>query len=147
MALKLCTFGRFCSRIACVFLWGGGLPSQTSLRPVFVPLVFVRLLTPCRAPVMKWALVIAGISDLARPAEKLSVTQNVALTATGLIWTRWCLIIKPRNVMLAAANFFLGVAGMVQCVRIYLARSGGQTPEPLAEAVETVKEAVKEVKQ
>lgn len=96
---------------------------------------------------MKWALVIAGISDLARPAEKLSVTQNVALTATGLIWTRWCLIIKPRNVMLAAANFFLGVAGMVQCVRIYLARSGGQTPEPLAEAVETVKEAVKEVKQ
>jgi len=46
---------------------------------------------------MKWALVLAGISDFARPAEKLSVTQNVALTATGLIWTRWCLIIKPKN--------------------------------------------------
>ncbi len=46
---------------------------------------------------MKWALVIAGISDFARPAEKLSTTQNVALTATGLIWTRWCLIIKPKN--------------------------------------------------
>ena len=50
-----------------------------------------------RAPIMKWALVLAGISDFARPAEKLSVTQNVALTATGLIWTRWCLIIKPKN--------------------------------------------------
>jgi hypothetical protein len=49
------------------------------------------------APVMKWALVIAGISDFARPAEKLSVTQNIALTCTGLIWTRWCLIIKPKN--------------------------------------------------
>lgn len=49
------------------------------------------------APVMKWALVIAGISDFARPAEKLSLTQNGALTATGLIWTRWCLIIKPKN--------------------------------------------------
>ena len=50
-----------------------------------------------RAPVMKWALVIAGISDLARPAEKLSLTQNAALTTTGIIWTRWCLIIKPKN--------------------------------------------------
>ena len=48
---------------------------------------------------MKWCLVIAGISDLARPAEKLSLTQNGALTATGLIWTRWCLIIKPKNIL------------------------------------------------
>lgn len=46
---------------------------------------------------MKWALVLAGISDFARPAEKLSLTQNAALTATGIIWTRWCLIIKPKN--------------------------------------------------
>ncbi len=46
---------------------------------------------------MKWVLVLAGVSDFARPAEKLSATQNVALTATGLIWTRWCLIIKPKN--------------------------------------------------
>lgn len=46
---------------------------------------------------MKWALVLAGISDFARPAEKLSLTQNAALTTTGLIWTRWCLIIKPKN--------------------------------------------------
>ena len=54
------------------------------------------------APVMKWALVLAGISDFARPAEKLSVTQNAALTATGLIWTRWCLIIKPKNYLYVA---------------------------------------------
>lgn len=46
---------------------------------------------------MKWGLVLAGISDFARPAENLSLTQNAALTATGLIWTRWCLIIKPKN--------------------------------------------------
>ncbi|OIW30835.1 UPF0041-domain-containing protein [Coniochaeta ligniaria NRRL 30616] len=49
------------------------------------------------APVMKWSIVLAGIADFARPAEKLSLTQNAALTATGLIWTRWCLIIKPKN--------------------------------------------------
>jgi hypothetical protein len=49
--------------------------------------------------VIQWCLVLAGISDFYRPAEKLSLTQNVALTCTGLIWTRWCLIIKPRNIM------------------------------------------------
>ncbi len=46
---------------------------------------------------LQWALVLAGISDFARPVEKLSLTQNFALTCTGLIWTRWCLIIKPKN--------------------------------------------------
>ena len=45
-------------------------------------------------------LVLAGLSDMARPADKLSLTQNAALMATGAIWTRWCLIIKPRNVLL-----------------------------------------------
>jgi mitochondrial pyruvate carrier 2 len=48
---------------------------------------------------MKWSLVIAGISDLARPAEKLSLTQNLALLATGTIWTRWCFVISPRNIL------------------------------------------------
>ncbi|KAI4091592.1 MAG: hypothetical protein LQ344_004012 [Seirophora lacunosa] len=72
------------------------------------------------APVMKWALVLAGVSDFYRPAEKLSLTQNFALTATGAIWTRWCLIIKPRNVLLAAVNFFLGCVGVVQVSRILM---------------------------
>ncbi|RYP75914.1 hypothetical protein DL769_003717 [Monosporascus sp. CRB-8-3] len=67
---------------------------------------------------MKWALVIAGISDFARPAEKLSLTQNAALTATGLIWTRWCFVIRPQNYLLAAVNFFLAGVGIVQCSRI-----------------------------
>ncbi|KUI62138.1 putative mitochondrial pyruvate carrier 2 [Cytospora mali] len=78
------------------------------------------------APVMKWALVLAGIADLARPAEKLSLQQNGALTATGLIWTRWCLIIKPKNYLLAAVNFFLGVVGVIQCTRILLQRSAAK---------------------
>lgn len=59
------------------------------------------------APVMKWALVIAGISDLARPVEKLSFTQNFALTCTGLIWTRWCLIIKPKNYLYVSSPLLI----------------------------------------
>lgn len=41
------------------------------------------------APMMKWGMVLAGIGDLARPAEKLSVPQNAALAATGMIWVRY----------------------------------------------------------
>ncbi|KAK2075263.1 hypothetical protein P8C59_009404 [Phyllachora maydis] len=93
------------------------------------------------APVMKWALVLAGISDFARPAEKLSLTQNGALTATGLIWTRWCLIIKPKNYLLAAVNFFLGLVGVVQVSRILVHRSAQKSlPEQVgAKAAEVVK--------
>lgn len=47
----------------------------------------------------QWALVLAGISDLTRPAEKLSFTQNFSLMCTGAIWTRWCFIIKPQNLL------------------------------------------------
>ncbi|KAL6871819.1 hypothetical protein J3F83DRAFT_732728 [Trichoderma novae-zelandiae] len=70
------------------------------------------------APVMKWALVLAGISDLARPAENLSFAQNFSLTCTGIIWTRWCFVIKPKNYLLAAVNFFLALVGIAQITRI-----------------------------
>ncbi|PYH91893.1 UPF0041-domain-containing protein [Aspergillus ellipticus CBS 707.79] len=89
------------------------------------------------APVMKWALVIAGISDLSRPAEKLSLTQNGALTATGIIWTRWCMIITPKNYLLAAVNFFLGCVGVVQVTRIVnYRRSLSDSPAETAKELE-----------
>lgn len=67
----------------------------------------------------QWSLVIAGINDMNRPVEKMSGTQQVALLATGAIWTRWCLIIKPKNILLASVNFFLGAVAGYQVVRIY----------------------------
>lgn len=48
---------------------------------------------------MKWGVVLAGIGDFFRPAEKLSLTQNLALMATGSIWTRWCFVIRPQNML------------------------------------------------
>ncbi|EHL00989.1 putative UPF0041 protein C24B11.09 [Glarea lozoyensis 74030] len=84
---------------------------------------------------MKWSLVLAGVSDFYRPPEKLSLTQNAALTATGAIWTRWCLIIKPRNILLATVNFFLGAVGVIQVTRIlmYNASVKNETPKEQAE--------------
>ncbi|KAJ4005149.1 hypothetical protein NW766_011296 [Fusarium irregulare] len=93
-----------------------------------------------------WALVLAGISDFARPAEKLSFTQNLALTCTGIIWTRWCLIIKPKNYLLAAVNFFLGMVGVVQVSRILKYESEkkkglhGVVEDIKADAKETIEE-------
>ncbi|KAF4628380.1 hypothetical protein G7Y89_g9776 [Cudoniella acicularis] len=95
------------------------------------------------APVMKWAIVLAGVADFARPAEKLSLTQNAALTATGMIWTRWCLIIKPRNVLLASVNFMLGIVGIIQVSRI-LIYNYTQKDKTTAQQVEAAKDSVVE---
>jgi len=75
------------------------------------------------APLMKWCLVAAGVKDLARPADKLSVSQNLALAATGIIWVRYSFVIKPRNLSLAAVNLFVGCTGIGQLVRIANHRS------------------------
>jgi hypothetical protein len=70
------------------------------------------------APMMKWGLVAAGLKDLSRPAEKLSLSQNLALTATGFIWVRYSFVIIPVNYSLAAVNFFVGLSGLTQLGRI-----------------------------
>lgn len=71
------------------------------------------------APVLKWCLVIAGFNDLQRPIEKVSGTQQVALFATGAIWTRWAgFVIQPRNMLLASVNFFLGGVAGYQIFRL-----------------------------
>ncbi|KAJ7502796.1 mitochondrial pyruvate carrier [Mycena galericulata] len=83
------------------------------------------------APLMKWCLVGAGLKDLSRPAEKLSISQNVALTATGFIWVRYSFVIIPVNHSLAAVNFFVGLSGLTQLARI--ANYRYNNPEPVVE--------------
>ncbi|KAI5370044.1 putative mitochondrial pyruvate carrier [Septoria linicola] len=72
------------------------------------------------APIMKWGLVLAGAADFARPAKDLSLSQNSALMATGLIWTRWCFVIRPKNMFLASVNFLLFCVGATQTTRVLL---------------------------
>ncbi|CCD66421.1 putative mitochondrial pyruvate carrier 2 [Caenorhabditis elegans] len=70
------------------------------------------------APTIKWTLIGAGLADLARPADKLSLYQNSALFATGAIWTRYCLVITPINYYLSSVNFFVMCTGLAQLCRI-----------------------------
>ncbi|KIW00773.1 uncharacterized protein PV09_07753 [Verruconis gallopava] len=99
------------------------------------------------APIMKWGIVLAGAADMARPAEKLSLTQNFALMCTGAIWTRWCLIIKPKNVFLATVNAFLFCVGATQVTRIALYRRSEKGKNAVEEAKEAVQEKVETLKQ
>lgn len=71
------------------------------------------------APAFKWALVIAGIGDLSRPAEKLSLYQSSALAATGVIWARYSMVIIPKNWNLFTVNIFVAMTGLYQLARIY----------------------------
>lgn len=76
---------------------------------------------------LQWGLVLAGAADFARPAKDISLSQNVALMATGLIWTRWCFVIRPQNMFLASVNFLLFCVGTTQVTRVlrYQSSLGG----------------------
>ena len=91
------------------------------------------------APLMKWvnlniilfnllffqqffnfqSLVIAGLGDLRRPASKLSATQSASLAATGFVWSRYSLVIIPKNWSLFLVNFFVGMTGLYQLMKYY----------------------------
>lgn len=90
------------------------------------------------APVFKWCLVGAGMADYTRPAETLSPRQSGALAATGIIWARYSIVIIPVNWNLFCCNFFLGVTGMMQLLRIYLYRQEQAKLEAEAAVADTV---------
>ncbi|KAM7364196.1 mitochondrial pyruvate carrier 2-like [Cochliomyia hominivorax] len=69
------------------------------------------------APVFKWGLVIAGIGDLQRPADRISINQASSLAATGLIWSRYSMVIIPKNYILLTVNLFVALTQGVQVVR------------------------------
>ncbi|KAI9007073.1 putative FMP43-protein found in mitochondrial proteome [Gaertneriomyces semiglobifer] len=84
------------------------------------------------APAMKWGLVIAGLGDLSRPADKLSMTQTVALAATGIIWSRYSLVITPKNWSLFSVNVFVGATGLYQLYRIWEHKKAIGAAQPTA---------------
>jgi len=65
--------------------------------------------------------------------------------ATGAIWTRWCLIIKPKNVFLATVNFFLFCVGATQVTRIFIYRQSRKSTSVTEEVKDVAKEEGKVV--
>ncbi|GMH82982.1 hypothetical protein TrVE_jg9797 [Triparma verrucosa] len=69
------------------------------------------------APTFKWCITIANIADLARPVEKVSTPQQIAVTATGIIWSRYSFVITPVNYTLFSVNVFMAGSGIAQLKR------------------------------
>ena len=97
-----------------------------------------------RAPTFKWGITFANIADFSRPAETISTPQQCAVTATGVIWSRFATQIVPVNYNLLTVNAFMAMTGMYQLSRKFgliesapAAAAGG--------AVAAVKEEVKKV--
>lgn len=57
--------------------------------------------------------------------------------ATGLIWTRWCFVIRPQNMFLASVNFLLFCVGATQTTRVLLYQRSleGNTATTLGEEI------------
>jgi mitochondrial pyruvate carrier 2 len=47
------------------------------------------------APTFKWGISIANIADFKKPPDAVSYPQQVAVTATGVIWSRFSTQITP----------------------------------------------------
>jgi hypothetical protein len=69
------------------------------------------------APTFKWGISLANISDLQRNPEEVSLPMQLAVTATGLIWSKYSLDITPKNYNLLTVNAFMALTGMVQLYR------------------------------
>ncbi|KAG6755825.1 hypothetical protein POTOM_039231 [Populus tomentosa] len=58
------------------------------------------------APTFKWGISIANIADFAKPPEKLSYPQQIAVTCTGVIWSRYSTVITPVSFENHSVLFF-----------------------------------------
>lgn len=94
------------------------------------------------SPLQKWCLVLAGLTDsLSRPASKLSVGQAGSLACTGFIWARYSLVIIPKNWNLFAVNFFVGLTGCFQLIKV-LSHSLNHAVSRLHKAVKLTQQSV-----
>ena len=79
---------------------------------------------------------VAGLNDLRRPADQLSVGQSGSLAATGIVWSRYSLVIIPKNYALFSVNVFVALTQVLQLYRAF-------TFKKEVEAIPAVPEATK----
>ncbi|KMT12814.1 hypothetical protein BVRB_4g089070 [Beta vulgaris subsp. vulgaris] len=68
-------------------------------------------------PTFKWGLSIANIADFSKPPENISYPQQIVVAASGLIWSRYGMVITPRNWNLSSVNFAMAGTGFYQLAR------------------------------
>eukprot|EP00245_Coleochaete_scutata_P016028 TRINITY_DN734_c0_g1_i1.p1 TRINITY_DN734_c0_g1~~TRINITY_DN734_c0_g1_i1.p1 ORF type:complete len:111 (-),score=13.26 TRINITY_DN734_c0_g1_i1:530-862(-) len=81
------------------------------------------------APTFKWGISFANIADFQKPPERISLPQQIAVTATGIIWSRYSFVITPVNYNLFSVNVFMAGTGMYQLYRKLTHEYGKPTEE------------------
>ncbi|XP_053991840.1 uncharacterized protein LOC128883475 [Hylaeus volcanicus] len=71
------------------------------------------------APTFKWGITLANLADMGCSPQKISWETQLAITATGLIWSRFSLVITPKNWNLFSVNVLMAGSGMYQLFRVY----------------------------
>eukprot|EP00242_Pyramimonas_sp_CCMP2087_P016723 CAMPEP_0198209564 /NCGR_PEP_ID=MMETSP1445-20131203/16982_1 /TAXON_ID=36898 /ORGANISM="Pyramimonas sp., Strain CCMP2087" /LENGTH=81 /DNA_ID=CAMNT_0043883385 /DNA_START=255 /DNA_END=500 /DNA_ORIENTATION=+ len=66
---------------------------------------------------MKWGITAANVNDFSRPVEAISYPQQMAVALTGIIWTRYSVVINPVNYNLMLVNVVMGATGLYQLSR------------------------------
>ncbi|XP_024377571.1 mitochondrial pyruvate carrier 4 isoform X4 [Physcomitrium patens] len=69
------------------------------------------------APTFKWGISIANVSDFSMPPEAISYPQQIAVAASGLIWSRYSMVIVPKNWNLFCVNVAMCTTGVYQLSR------------------------------
>lgn len=95
------------------------MQAQRSLIIVIIFCSFPAWLTFFNIYLFLQSLVIAGLGDLSRPANQLSIGQSASLLATGVIWSRYSLVIIPKNYSLFSVNVFVALTQLLQLARAY----------------------------
>ncbi|KAK1933228.1 hypothetical protein X943_002793 [Babesia divergens] len=65
------------------------------------------------APTFKWGISIANLADINRPTDKMSLSQQL-----GVIWSRYSMVITPKNYNLFTVNIAMATTGIYQVFRI-----------------------------
>ena len=68
-------------------------------------------------PWFKWGIVLANIKDFEIPAQNISIGQQIAISLTGFVWSRYATQIYPFGLNLFMVNFFMGCSGIYQLSR------------------------------
>ncbi|CAN6859859.1 hypothetical protein F2Q70_00002617 [Brassica cretica] len=69
------------------------------------------------APTFKWGISIANIVDFQKPPETLSYPQQMVITTTGLIWSRYSTVVTPKNWNLFSVSLATAATGVYQLTR------------------------------
>jgi len=62
--------------------------------------------------------------DYNKPVQNISYAQQTALCMTGFIWSRYAMVINPKNWNLLVVNFSLALTGTFQLSRKLMADFG-----------------------